>query len=281
MPVLHTIAPDFPETILVDEEWLWQICVNLLSNASKYTSKGHIELCVMRSSGDAGTFDIEVRDTGIGIAIDHRSVIFEKFRTLQAHNMESTGIGLYVVKSKCDLMKGSITVSDNDEGEGGTIFRVTLPLVIATEHEEQRVGTPPPPHPVDSTPLLPPSRPSCLVVDDSVSIRRMICRVLKDYSVTTACNGAEALELMRDISYDVVLMDVMMPVMDGSMCVKLLREHEERTGRRRQYVVMMSANCIEDMTQFDVIAPKPLSARQLIDIVRGAREHRLTMDETK
>lgn len=268
VPISYNISPDFPKYIIIDQEWMWQICINLVSNAAKYTLAGEIRFTLRKIMlNNNQMFEIEVRDTGIGIPLEKRNMIFEKFATLQTYNVESTGIGLYIVKSKTDLLNGFVTVNDNIYSDSGTIFTVTLPLMAITDRKteinkyESNIisnndkGK-------DISNML-----SCLVVDDTASIRRTICKTLEKYYVESAVNGAQALELMKLKLYSVVLMDVVMPMMDGVECVKRIRAWEQSTKRKRQYIIMISANHIDEPLDFDEHLPKPVGYKQLLEIV--------------
>ncbi|KAG5182945.1 histidine kinase-like ATPase [Tribonema minus] len=265
VPVTYvTDVEDF--IMLTDPEWLWQICFNLLMNAKRFTLRGSIRFTMRATS--TRHLVVEVRDTGIGIPVEDREIIFERFRTLQNRKQESTGLGLYIVKSKTELLGGTVAVYSNNDSECGSVFVVTLPLELAEdepgpeEQEEpllQRV--------VDS------SAASVLIIEDTSSVRRLMKRILTRFHVHEAVNGAEALQMMQKHMYTVVFCDVFMPVMDGIQCVRQLREFERRTGRDRQYIVMMSANNLSNTDDFDMKLPKPVSSKALLQTVLDRLEY--------
>lgn len=287
IPIIYNIAEDFPKNILTDSKWLWEICINLLSNACKYTQFGKIEFSL---TSQESTFTIEVKDTGTGIPFSQRKYIFEKFTTLQTNNVETTGIGLYIVKTKAELLDGSVIVKDNrDYVDGivsdGIVFVVTLPLLRVEKEDNIEVIR----HNKEYSNLSMIDlikdkidydenannnsvvlTKSCLVVDDTATIRRMMCKSLERFKVDTAANGREALTMMKLKQYSIVFMDIIMPIMDGIICVKQLRQWEKETKRDRQYVVMLSANCIEEPLDFDECLTKPISYKRLIGIVEDS-----------
>lgn len=275
VPILYSLDDDVPLEISTDPQWLWQISMNLLSNACKYTAAGRIDFSV---SCSRNWLIIQVRDTGIGIPVEERIKIFNRFTTLQVHNVESTGIGLYIVKSKAELMGGTISVDHNDRAATGTCFTVSLPLVLTMGYRSlprpDRLQSLSRSERIPSEEMSPNtcSKQTVLVVDDTSSVRRMICRALNIFTVTAAVNGVEALELMKIQLYTVVFMDVMMPILDGIECVRRIRIWEKENDRERQYIVMISANHIEESDEFDYHLPKPISRKDMVSVVLSRRQ---------
>lgn len=240
---------DMPDSIFSDTEWVWQVILNLVTNATKYTYRGYI---VVSLSHDGDNLCIEVRDTGIGIDDKDKPDIFGKFVTYKSFGHDSNGIGLYSVKMKVDALGGSLGVRDNPGG--GSVFSVTIPSRVDRDVDTDTAG------PVSS-------KKRCLVIDDTPSIRKMMTRLLKAHEVTTACNGAVGLGLMISTEYDIVLVDMFMPVMDGLECIKRYREWEALNRCSRQVIYSMSANQHTLDDGFDGSIPKPIDGTRLKTII--------------
>ncbi|CAM9631655.1 unnamed protein product, partial [Hapterophycus canaliculatus] len=214
-----------PVSLLTDVEWVWQILMNLITNAAKYTYKGHINVYV----GYRDThLELRVEDTGIGIDDSQKKAVFDQYVTHQNYGHISHGIGLYSVKMKVDALGGSCEIFDNLGG--GSIFEVKIPakadrdnLDVTIDAAGYGFGN----HSGNSDDDCP--QRSCLIVDDTPSIRKMMSHILAKHSVDLACNGAEGLEKLQSKEYDIVLLDMSMPVMDGAEC--LTRCEEANNGR--------------------------------------------------
>ncbi|CAN0110271.1 unnamed protein product, partial [Ectocarpus fasciculatus] len=196
-----------PPSLLTDVEWVWQILMNLVTNAAKYTHRGRIDVIVAYRHD---CLELRVEDTGIGIDDSKKGAVFGKYVTHQTYGHASHGIGLYSVKTKVDALGGSCRVFDNPGG--GTIFEVNTSTNVhidtasgrSVSLREESGNTP---------------RRTCLIVDDTASIRKMMRHFLKKHDVDLACNGVEGLESLKNKEYDIVLMDISMPVMDGRQCL--------------------------------------------------------------
>lgn len=239
------MSKETPESIFSDAEWVWQVILNLVTNATKYTYRGYI---VVSLSYDGDNLVIEVKDTGIGIDDKDKPGIFGKFVTHKSFGHDSQGIGLFSVKMKIDSLNGSIEVRDNPDG--GSVFSVKIPSRVNKDIEMDSIGS------LDSG-------KRCLVIDDTPSIRKMMSRFLRKHHVETAPNGLVGLEMMKSDEYDIVLLDMFMPVMDGLECIKRFREWEAKNRASRQVIYSMSANqdILDD--SFDGSLPKPIDGKRL------------------
>lgn len=242
-------SPNLPACVYTDVEWVWQILLNLVTNAAKYTYKGYISINIEFVDGN---LTLCVKDTGIGIEDIDKPKIFDKYVTKQTLGHTSHGIGLYSVKVKIKALKGSYSVSDNPGG--GSIFSVKIPVVKEVVHSEKF-------HNEDI------DKKSCLVIDDTQSIRTTMKHLLRKHSIDTAVNGAEGLEKLQSKEYDIVFLDMYMPIMDGLECLKRFRRWEVKNRISRQLVYSMSANVVEVDDVFDGSISKPVDTERLINIL--------------
>jgi two-component system, sensor histidine kinase and response regulator len=214
LELVVNISPDVPECVRGDPQRIRQCLVNLAGNAIKFTHSGEIVITVSAvTQRDARVVTLfEVRDTGIGIAEETIAILFEPFMQADSsttRHFGGTGLGLSIVRRLVDMMGGELGVTSKI-GEGST-FWFTLPL-----------------EPVEVTGVMPnlktqPGMHRVLVVDDNQTNRRVIAGHLQHvgYEVELACSGAEALTLLQPRSestrpFDVVLVDMQMPEMDGA-----------------------------------------------------------------
>jgi len=229
-----TIAEDVPRHMLGDPTRLRQVLLNLIGNAIKFTESGRIdaELAVDQFNGDEVRLLFAVRDTGIGIPPDKQDFIFEPFRqadgsTTRKHG--GTGLGLAICSRLVEMMGGRIWVESKD-GQGSTFFFTSVFRLL----EPQRPAGAPSGDRNDASahPILPPGL-NVLVAEDNPVNQRVVSRLLEKQEsvVTVVNNGLEALNALDQGFFDVVLMDVQMPVMDGLEATSRLRERErERAG---------------------------------------------------
>ena len=238
-----------------DPHRLRQILLNLLGNAIKFTEQGEVALAATRQGH---MVHFTVSDTGIGIAPDRLDTIFEAFTQADAsmsRRFGGTGLGTTISKQLTELMGGRIWVTST-VGEGST-FHVSLPLpasqVARTEARRNQAAV-----------HLPPLH--MLVVDDVPQNTELLNVVLgrQGHTLTVASNGQEAVDRFAEQVFDVVLMDVQMPVMDGLSACRAIRQLEAQRGRDRTPVIALSASVQEEDRQaamdagMDGFAHKPL-----------------------
>ncbi len=222
-----------PETFVTDHVLLRQILVNLLSNAVKFTSQGEVKVGV---SGTAEQITIEVKDTGCGVPPEQRHKLFVQGERLGAEHtgIPGHGFGLALTQRLVQSMGGAIGFRENPAG--GAIFWVTLPAGQTSE----QVST------ASCDPRMPPARSLRVLLVDDVAANREIARhylVNRGHTVTEAAGGAEAMRLASDNDFDVVLMDMRMPGVDGLETTKRIRTID---GPRGQVpIVAVTANALD------------------------------------
>lgn len=258
--------PDLPAQVVGDETRVRQIVLNLLSNALKFTESGSVTLTVRRAPGplDGPGVEIRVEDTGPGMTRDQVARLFRPFSQADASTARrygGTGLGLSICRNLAAMMGGDIVV-DSEPGRGST-FRVWLPLPAAPDVK---------PRQVDITDLrLPPLR--VLVADDN-PINQAVARALLEAAgaaVEMAASGAEALERLRIEPFDLVLMDLHMPEMDGIEAVGRIRAGE--AGPPSTPVIALTADTAPGSdirlkaVGFDAVQAKPIQPAQLFGAI--------------
>ena len=289
------INMDAPDTIMLraDQDKIERICYNLLSNALKYTSEGGEITLTAKEEG--GRVMISVADNGCGISSDELPYIFDRF--YQAKNAgRGTGIGLAIVKAFTELHHGEVSAT-SIEGKGST-FTIHIPVRQKgevtnqpTEKIEQLVE----PSSAEEVPnqarhideLIQPyqtDKPEVLIIDDNIDIRTYLRSVLSEkYNVSEAADGKVGLELARKIVPDIVLSDIMMPVMDGlAFCRQL------KTDKAISHipVILLTARSLDEQRAegyehgADAYLSKPFSLRLLLSRIDNLIESRKKLNQT-
>ncbi|HLT74025.1 MAG TPA: response regulator, partial [Ohtaekwangia sp.] len=283
------------DSVYVDYSMWEKIVLNLLSNAFKYTLQGSITVSLKQENERV---ILEVTDTGVGIAEKEIPHMFQRFHRIagsSGRSYEGTGIGLSLVAELVKIHKGSIDVSS--KLGAGTTFRISLPPGHAHLPEENVIHNPGDGYSsavADSfikeaqalsidvsdrnAGLSNENQPSVnaariLVVDDNADMVQYLARILEtDYEIISASNGKEALERIGSAHPDLVISDIMMPVMDG---VQLLKEIKSTSGMSNIPVMLLSARAGEEsrIEGYDLGADdylvKPFSAKELIARVKA------------
>lgn len=234
------IEDNVPEYMMGDTVRIKQILLNLLSNAIKFTDKGAVTMVVeaVNLSSSAPRLRVVVKDTGIGIPQEKQAVIFEKFSQADlstTRRFGGTGLGLAISKQLAEMMQGQIHLTSVPGS--GSVFTLEIPLIIP-----QQAGS----HKTTATaPQTFPGKKILLVEDNPINqeiTRTMLQRL--GCEVEVAEDGLSAMEKAIGSEYDMVLMDIMLPQMDGFTVTREIREHEERINRRRTIIVALTANAL-------------------------------------
>lgn len=262
--LIDRVSPDVPSAVSGDPDRIRQILSNLVGNAIKFTPAGTIDVSLrVCDAGGRSTLRFEVRDTGIGIPASKHADLFRHFQQIDSgyvRKFGGTGLGLAIAKALTEAMGGTIGFS-SEEGRGST-FWFSIPLIRSVE-------APPPIQRAAAATIRPSKPPRVLLVEDSETNRivaRAFLRTL-NADVDEAENGAVGVELARRNDYDIVLMDVAMPVLDGIDATRRIRQFSDVP------IVGLSAHAFEeeigrclDAGMDDYLA-KPVTKAILVDKV--------------
>jgi CheY-like chemotaxis protein len=273
------IDKTIPPLLMVDMRRLQQILLNLIGNAVKFTHKGKITVSVQPggytqpASAEEFALEISVEDSGIGIAAEEQSQIFEPFVILDSNQAanEGTGLGLSIVQQLVHLMGGAIRL-ESEAGRGSRFwFELLLRKAEQPFAEEQDLA-------VLATRFKGEPR-RVLVVDDVTDNREMFANILRHlgFRVVTAANGLDALVIARDMVPDLILMDLLMPTLDGYDSLQELRNIPECGAIP---VIAMSASVGEAHEAleagFSAFLAKPISptvlVKEVADLLQLERE---------
>jgi PAS domain S-box-containing protein len=256
------IAPGVPEYHIADPACVRQILINLLDNALKFTTNGSVQITV---EPDAGMLQFTVTDTGIGIPADSLDSVFETFSAISAQTSASvggTGLGLSISRRLARLMGGDITV--NSRVGDGSRFALMLPFDSEAPPAPGALASPQPA-------VL--SGRRILVVEDNLINQRVAVGLLRrlDCHADVADNGVEALQLALSNHYDAIIMDAMMPIMDGFETTAELRRREP-DGVRVPVIGLTALATEEDRQRclaagMDDYIPKPTNFQALSTVL--------------
>ncbi|MDD2586106.1 MAG: ATP-binding protein [Syntrophomonadaceae bacterium] len=244
------IDDNLPARIITDQLKLRQVMLNILSNAVKFTSQGkiHIKARPEKDSLNAKVgqewLKISIADTGIGIPHDKLDKIFEPFTQADSSTSRQfggTGLGLYICKKLIELMDGEIWLESS--AGYGTTFYFKIPLEQDLEHDKPSYSTAETIIESENCFMLDFNPVNILVVEDNELSQKIIIQMLGNYGfeVTTVSNGQECLQILQERLFDIILMDMQMPVMDGYETTRLIRQD---TKLKDVPIIAITANAL-------------------------------------
>ncbi len=260
--------PALPQLVVGDRMRLREVLTHLLSNAFKFTEHGTVTLRVETQAGRDNWIRFAVEDTGNGIPCDALDHAFEPFRPgddSMTRRHAGPGLGLSICRKLVDQMQGEIEIESSSRAGSRISFAIPLPQPC----DREGAATPP------LAPKL--SEASVLIVDDSVDNRLLLSAFLKSAvaRVDQAENGAAGLGRFKRHGYDLVLMDMHMPVMDGLSAARAIRDYEHEHGLARAIILALTADdSVSDRDRSlaagcDDHLVKPVSKKALIGVLQG------------
>jgi len=280
------IDEDVPEFIQADPRRIEQVLVNLVSNAVKFTPAGSIEIRVslrtlsVAESEPSREIQFRVTDTGIGISPAQIKLLFKPFSQVDSaigRRYGGSGLGLVIARRLCEMMGGRIEV--RSVPGTGTTFVASISASVALPrrgHERKKAAAPASP-PVAFIPRV-------LVVEDNKSNRRLVSLMLKKWGIVPVLveGGEAAVQAAREENFDLILMDIQMPGMDGLAATARIREDEARaaTGHRARIVALTAFAMPDDKARclaagMDDYLTKPLDAGALRRLIERFATHKL------
>jgi PAS domain S-box-containing protein len=269
---IHTLLDSSVGFVRGDPSRLQQILWNLLTNAVKFTPPGgRIQVVLERVNSHV---EVVVEDTGIGIGADFLPFVFERFRQADAamtRRHGGLGIGLSIVKTLVELHGGSVRVKSAGQNQG-TTFVIALPVSQVTEEEVERSQRLPVlADPLEAIELPGLSGASVLVVDDEPDGRQLMVRILegRGASVTAVAGGAEALDLLKRLQFDILVSDIGMPGLDGYELMRRARSLDSSRPGPIPAIAVTAYARAEDrqrslLAGYQMHLAKPVEARELI-----------------
>ncbi|RLC21092.1 MAG: hypothetical protein DRI57_03225 [Deltaproteobacteria bacterium] len=239
------VSPNIPERLVGDPARVRQVLLNLADNALKFTQKGGINIRVekIQATGDQARVRFQVRDTGVGIPFDRQAAIFESFTHIDgtsARKYPGTGLGITLARQLTELMGGEIGLG-SEAGKGST-FWFTIAFARQTGfispllRDESDAETPES-GPAERTPRI-------LLAEDYPISQKVLVKLLNQagYQADVAVNGREAVNTYKRRYYDLILMDLQMPEMDGFEATAAIRSYESQSPRRVPIIAMTGHN---------------------------------------
>ena len=268
------VDPDAELEVEGDVVRLKQILTNLMNNAVKFTERGEVDIA-LRALGD-DRYRIEVRDTGVGFDPDQTERLFQRFQQGDGsvtRRFGGAGLGLAICR-ECATLLGADLSSSSAPGRGSVFalsFRLPRAAVAALQDDT-----------ADAEADEQDQQLRVLIVDDNAVNRQVLEMILDQVGAERVSveNGAEAVDAYQHQAFDVVLMDIQMPVMDGLTATRAIRHEEELHGRGRTPVIIVSANCMPEHLEAGRAAgadghlAKPISVAALLGAISEAGEIR-------
>jgi PAS domain S-box-containing protein len=262
------VAPEIPKQVLGDPHKLGQVLVNLVGNAVKFTHAGEIRVTVQLRNH---LLEFAVIDSGIGIPEEKHGLLFQSFSQIDSsftRQFGGTGLGLAISKGLVDLMGGEISIQ-SPEG-GGSAFIFTIPLKKAGQLSAVSVEA------LSEKPAFETSATRILLAEDEPMIREMIIMVLaqRGWQAETAESGRDALVKWEAGNFDIILMDLQMPEMNGLEATQTIRSRETAEGKRAA-IIGLTAHARREIKEeclsagMDQVLTKPVQIKDLISAIEN------------
>jgi signal transduction histidine kinase/ActR/RegA family two-component response regulator len=268
----YQISSDLPSHITGDPGKIRQMLLNLLDNAIKFTDSGQIsvKLDLLERDADKLFIQVSVRDTGRGIAVEKQKLLFQEFSQLDASTTRKfggTGLGLAIIKKLAEMMGGTVEL-ESEEDKGST-FRFSFWSQAAA----------PPTNIIEQTTRVQEKKTenplNILIVEDDKINQKLILRIIDKlgYQAKLATNGLEALQICTEEQFDLIFMDMHMPIMDGIEATTKILEHQSLASKHPSVIIAMTANVLEEdknrcfeAGMLDYIS-KPISSDQISTMI--------------
>jgi len=244
------MADTLPAKVRTDPDRLRQILNNLLSNALKFTLRGGVSIQASPLEGREGMLRFVVQDTGMGIDAEQQKCIFERFSQADGHasrRLQGTGLGLAICKRLCTMLGGEISVQSQPGVGSAFTFSIEAPEVREAKPDDADAA------PREVQEQLPDAPLRVLVAEDNDVNRKVVCSILESRGHYTAWagNGRETLEKLDQEPFDLLLLDIMMPVMDGLECAARIRQGSFRHNPPDLPIIACTAHAMHgDKEQF-------------------------------
>ncbi|MGZ3773394.1 MAG: ATP-binding protein [Pseudobdellovibrionaceae bacterium] len=274
-----SIDANIPKLILGDKDRIRQILMNLISNAIKFTNKGYVEVVASNLSQEDRTHFIQfaVADTGIGIPDDKKGILFERFQQVDgssSRKVGGTGLGLAISKKLVEMMNGHIGFESCYATGSKFFFSLPLKEIFESERlqQSQRLNSK-----KSETSIVSSQQKIILLADDSEDNRMLVKAYLKalPVDIVECNNGVEAFDLFKKMKFDLVLLDLQMPILDGYESIRLIRDWEGKNRQEITPVFALSADSLPELVEKAISSgcdrhiSKPVRKKTLIEIVEN------------
>lgn len=269
----YNIDPEVPNNLIGDASRLNQVLLNLIDNAIKFSPNGNVSVTIKNLSFNLNSCDLEfrIKDNGIGIPTDQKDIIFENFTQVNNSLTKSiigTGLGLAITKKLINLQNGNISV-ESQPGLGSE-FIFNLPFKInKTDFTHEKVEQ------IQEKTIKELQSKNILIVEDNLVNQLVVKKLLERYNIKTTIvnNGKECLEvLVNNHHFDVILMDIQMPIMDGITATKIIRANQNNVFKNANIpIIALTADVFEETRNainesgFNEYMSKPVKESELIE----------------